>query len=110
MNSTYDIGDTVYLRESAALGFLEAYIIKSLRVIPDGNVLYKLIVSLKQPVSGQTMGDRVVGVQEIPLEMYESDLVSYCDALELCEINLASQLANIQSLRSNSDCDEDETA
>jgi hypothetical protein len=94
----YNIGDVVYLRESAALGFLEAYAIHSMRYLPNGTVLYKMITSLAPPTAVQSIGDRVTTQRIHPLEVLETELVDYCDALTLCHSNLQAQLANIESL------------
>jgi hypothetical protein len=95
----YNIGDVVYLRESAALGFLEAYIIKEMTHQPDGNLVYTLVTSLKPPEAVQTIGDRVTGQLALPIKFYEEDLIEYTEALELCISNLQTQLNTLQALQ-----------
>jgi hypothetical protein len=94
----YDIGQTVYLKESASLGFLEAYIIKDMGYQPSGRLIYTLATSLKSPTAIQTIGDRVTGQRTLPIRFYEEDLIGYKEALELCISNLQTQLAALQRL------------
>jgi hypothetical protein len=102
----YNIGQVVYLRESAALGFLEAYAVKRPYYELDGTVKYELITSIRPPNALQTIGDRVTGLHELPLRIRESDLISYCDAIDLATDNLALQLSNLAMLRESSGCPE----
>jgi hypothetical protein len=95
----YSIGQTVYLAESAALGFLEAYIIKGIAYQPSGKIVYTLATSLKQPSAVQTIGDRVTGQRALPIKFYEEDLIGYEQALDSCIANLQNQLAALQRLR-----------
>ena len=94
----YDIGQPVYLRESAALGFLEAYVVKDMAYQPNGKLIYTLVTSLKQPAAVMTIGDRVTGQQVLPNRFYEEDLISYRDALALCITSLQNQLDTLQRL------------
>jgi hypothetical protein len=94
----YNIGQTVYLKESAALGFLEAYIIKNMAYEPNGRLIYTLVTSLKSPAAVQTIGDRVTGQLALPIRFYEEDLIEYRVALETCIANLQNQLTHLQSL------------
>jgi len=96
----YDIGQIVYLKESAALGFLEAYAVKEMRYEPTGKLVYTLITFLKPPAANQTIGDRITGQQVLPILFYEEDLVEYAEALELCIANLQAQLDALQRLQS----------
>ncbi|MFA5766578.1 MAG: hypothetical protein WC919_01475 [Candidatus Paceibacterota bacterium] len=95
----YNIGQTVYLAESAALGFLEAYIIKEIAYQPSGKIVYTLATSLKQPSAVQTIGDRVTGQRALPIKFYEEDLIGYEQALDACIANLQNQLTALQRLR-----------
>ena len=94
----YNIGQTVYLRESAALGFLEAYNVKEIVYQPNGKLYYTLVTSLKPPAAVQTIGDRVTGLQVLPIKFYEEDLIGYREALEMCIANLQIQLNDLQRL------------
>lgn len=93
----YNQGDTVYLRDSAALGFLEAYIVKSIVHRPDGLIHYYLSTHLKPPTANMTMGDRNTGRVLRQITFYESDLISYCEALVLAIENTEKQLASLQA-------------
>jgi len=94
----YNIGSTVYLRESAALGFLEAYIVKEMAYQPNGKLFYTLSTSIRPPDAVQTIGDRITGRQNLPIRFYEEDLIAYREALELCITNLQTQLTALQRL------------
>jgi hypothetical protein len=94
----YNIGQTVYLRESATLGFLEAYIIKAIAYQPNGQLVYELTTYLKPPGSLQTIGDRVTGRVPLPIRFFEGDLIEYREALEICIANLQTQLNALQRL------------
>lgn len=94
----YDIGQAVYLRESAALGFLEAYNIKSMSYQPTGKLEYTLATHLKQPSTVQTIGDRITGQRVLPIKFYEDDLIDYRTAIAICIASLQNQLAALQRL------------
>jgi hypothetical protein len=94
----YDINQIVYLQESAALGFLEAYTIKDISYQPNGKLIYTLTTSLKQPAAVQTVGDRITGQRTLPIRFYEEDLIEYKEALEVCITNLQRQLDDLQRL------------
>jgi hypothetical protein len=95
---TYDIGQVVYLRESAALGFVEAYIVKDMAYQPDGKLVYTLLTSLKQPDAVQTIGDRITGQKTLPIRFYEEDLIGYKEALGTSIASLQNQLNTLQRL------------
>lgn len=97
----YNIGQIVYLRDSAAIGFLEAYIIGSIAHQPDGRIVYTLVTSLKQPSAVLTIGDRITGQKALPIKFFESDLIGYVEALDMCIQNLQTQLSTLQALRLN---------
>lgn len=100
----YNQGDTVYLRDSAALGFLEAYIVHTITHRPDGLIVYSLSTHLKPPAANMTMGDRNTGRVLHPLTFFEHELVSYCDALALAVANTQKQLAKLQAQQAISGC------
>jgi len=100
----YDIGSTVYLRESAAIGFVEGYKVQSVRYSVSGSVIYKLAFYAKSPNAAATIGDRITGLHVMPVEMRETDLITYCEALDLAIANLEEQLTSLNRLKSSSDC------
>ena len=105
----YAIGDAVYIKESAALGFLEAYAIESIRYAQDGTIIYKLVSSLRPPTAVQSYGDRFTGQRLLPVEFFESDLVTLCEALDLSILSLNRQLSNLELLRVQHGCIEEGT-
>lgn len=104
----YTQGDTVYLRDSAALGFLEAYIIQTITHRADGLIIYNLATHLKPPTANMTMGDRNTGRVLLPLTFFEHELVPYCEALELAIANTQKQLVKLQAQQAVSGCLPDE--
>jgi hypothetical protein len=65
---------------------------------PNGRLIYTLVTSLKQPAALQTIGDRVTGRIVLPIKFYEEDLIGYKEALEVCILNLQTQLNSLQLL------------
>jgi hypothetical protein len=105
---TYDIGDVVYLRESAALGFLEAVVISGISRGPN-NWVYSIVARAGQPAAPALYGDRITAVQGMILYFSEDEFVTVCDAQALVEANLQAQLDRIQLQRA-SQCPDDVTA
>ena len=93
---TYNPGDVVYLSESAAIGFIEAYRIVHAQFNADGTVAYVLDTSVKSPTVA-TFGDMVGPPRYAKLTINESDLVDYCGALTLAISALQSQLSSLQA-------------
>lgn len=93
---TYDINDVVYLRESAALGFLEAVRITGVHKYKDGWV-YTIGSRVADPRHPATFGDRISHVHAQTLYFSEDELVTHCDALLLAEANAMNMLQRIQS-------------
>jgi hypothetical protein len=77
----YEPTDVVYLRESAAMGFLEPQRIVGAHLGQDG-WLYTISTHLNVAGNGVYM-DRRSLVNAQTLYYSESELVTYCDALEL---------------------------
>lgn len=94
----YDRGDIVYLRESAALGFLEAVQISGVMRGPNG-WLYAIVAKAGQPMAPSHFGDRITAVQGMILYFSEDEFVTVCDAQLLVEANLQTQLSRIQAQR-----------
>jgi len=92
----YDVGDSVYLRESAAMGFLEGVIISG---ITRNRGVWSYAVTMTQ--AGATApgyyGDRASLTSNKTLYFTESEFVSKCDALSLAKANLQIQLDKIQA-------------
>lgn len=100
----YNIGDTVFLKESAAFGFLEAYLVQLPIYKADGSIYYRLATGARAPIGVQTIGDRINGLAVVPLILPEHDLIAYCDALSITRDNLTLQLSQINNLITKAEC------
>lgn len=96
----YNIGDILYLRESAALGFLEVAKVSGVTLSPQGWI-YATEARAGIPRSPSHMGDRITAVQGMILYFSEDEFVVQCDAMALVEANLAAQLTRIQAQRAS---------
>jgi hypothetical protein len=92
----WSIGDVVYLRESAAIGFLEAHAIAAIHIL-NGRIIYYMKSSIAPPPAIAGFGERITHQNRASLYWEESELISYCDALKLCQLNLQTQLAAIEA-------------
>lgn len=100
----FELNSTVYLKESAAAGFLEAVKVDTVQKRATEWV-YSVRFNPKLPTSA-LFGDRITYHNPGVVYYNESELVSYCDALELVENNLTSRLAEAQRLRAAAECSE----
>lgn len=83
MNSpTYSINDVVYLKESAAIGFLEAVRISSVTLGQIGWI-YTVNFNASRPVNASTYGDRIVFNQGAAVYYTENEFVNHCEALTM---------------------------
>lgn len=96
----YDIGDIVYLRESAALGFLEPVKISGVSLSRQGWI-YAIEAKAGLPRAPSHFGDRITAVQGMILYFSEDEFVVQCDAMALVEANLEAQLTRIQLQRAS---------
>lgn len=94
----YDIGEAVYLRESAAIGHLEAVIISG-AMWGKGQWMYTVRAGRAQPTAVAYYGDRITAVHAKTLYYTENELITHCDALELAEANAQRALERIQLQR-----------
>jgi hypothetical protein len=92
----YNIGSVVYLRDSALLGFLEAYVVQEIKYA-DGAYQYTVHTSLRGGAPYPTLGDRNIGVQLKTLIIPESNLVTYCEAVRLAIICVRGQLQVLEA-------------
>ena len=95
----YDIGDVVYLKESAALGHLEAVTISG--AVYNNGWMYTIRAGRALPTSVAHYGDRISAVHAKTLYFTENELIVLCDALELAEANAQRALERIQIQRTN---------
>ena len=96
---TYSINDVVYLRSSAARGFIEAVRISGItQNATSGGWLYQIRIESKPPI-GQTVGDYVDLKKELDFYLTEDELINFCAAAALVEQQLTRRLARIQAKR-----------
>ena len=95
---TYDSGEIAYLRESAALGFLEQVRISGVFRGPDG-WMYSIDASVSRPRPVSFYGDKRSMVHGATMYFTEEEFVPLCDALELVEANARRALEKAQAQR-----------
>lgn len=95
---TYDVGDIAYLRESAALGFIEAVRITGVHKY-NNEWVYTVGSRVANPQHEAVYGDRISQVHAQTLYFSENELVTLCDALALAEANALNNLQRIQAQR-----------
>lgn len=103
----YNIGDILYIKESAAIGFLEAVRISGVYQHTQENWIYTVEARAASPRPAAIGGDRILHVNNAVLYFSESELISYCEALTLAESNVSNRLVQLQQLRA-SHCPQDE--
>ena len=86
----------VYLKESAALGFIEAVRISSVTKRNEGWI-YTIEARSAQPIAPTLYGDRIAFTNRATLYFSEDELIGLCDALDLAEAHATSVLLNIQA-------------
>ena len=96
----FNIGDIVYLRESAALGYLEAVRISGITKTRVGWI-YTVSARTPGPIAVAHHGDRINSVAGSVLYFTESEFVLVCDALDLAEANVKRQLDKIQAQKAS---------
>ena len=94
----FNIGQVVYLRESAALGRLEAMRISGIHMATD-EWIYTITLDGPAQRSTATFGDRVSLITGAILTYTESEFVLLCDALALAEANAQRALDKVQAQR-----------
>lgn len=92
----FEINDKAYFKESASAGFLEAIVIDSVQKRVT-NWVYTIRYQRKLPTSA-LFGDTITHHNGQTVYYDESELVTYCDALDLVEQNLISRLAETRRL------------
>lgn len=94
----FNIGDSVYLKESAQNGFLEVVRISHILTSTDGQWTYNVITGTKLPAA-TTFGDRNTHQNPFVLYYNESELISFCDAADIIEAVLEQRLTEIRQQR-----------
>lgn len=98
----YAIGDIKYVRESAALGFLEAVKISGVR-LENNFWLYNIAAGVGQPLAPSLYGDRTSLINGNVLYFTEDELIDHCQALTLAEARAQQVLSDIQA-KKNKNC------
>ena len=99
-NPLYTIGEVLYFKESAALGFLEAIRINGVHLNNTGWV-YSVEAKAPLQATPALYGDRVSLVNNATLYFSEDEFLTLCDALLLIEANLTRKLGQIQAQRAS---------
>lgn len=99
-NPVFNVGDTVYLRSSAGIGFLETLRISGIHKTSAGWV-YTVYNAPSINNINYSMGDRKSLVNGAVIYFSESEFISYCDALTLIETNLSTRLDQVRTLIAN---------
>ena len=96
--STFAVGDIVYLRASAARGFLESYRITQIR--NDGvSWIYGFEVAKRTPHIS-TVGFMNTLTQDTSFEQPAEELTDFCSALQLAINYHTTRLSELQALQS----------
>jgi len=106
---TYDTNDVVYLRESAAIGRIEAARISGV-VRGKESWLYTITFGASSPTAPAIRGDRIGHVVPKTVFYSEDELISLCEALEIAEAQAQSALDLIQAQRASLCTETDVTA
>lgn len=92
----YKINDVVYLKESAALGFLEAVRISGVTKTST-TWLYTVYAGRMGAIAPSHFGDRKSMTEANFLNFTEDEFVTECEALTLTQANLQNQLDKVKS-------------
>jgi len=95
--------DIVYLSESAKVGFIESYEVSGIRQDASGRWMYLIMIPHRPSAGNATYGDRITLRQNVDFELSESELTTYCEAVDLALVAARSTLARIQALK-NAQC------
>lgn len=83
MNSpTYNINEVVYLKESAAKGFLEAVRIAGVTLGKSGWI-YTVSYNASRPINAPTYGDRIVANRSSAVYYTADEFLNHCAALNM---------------------------
>lgn len=95
----WSVGDVVYLKESAMIGFIESYKITNIAWDPQWN-RWVYMVDIKHKGAESTS---VIDMYDLrrseTLRFIEDDLISCVEALDLAIINLKERLKYLQNKR-----------
>lgn len=91
----YGVGDTVYFKESAQVGFLEAARVSHVLMSTNDQWTYTIVFGTKLPTP-PTFGERITHQQVGVLYFNESELITFCAAAEIVEAVLEARLIEIR--------------
>jgi len=92
----FDINDVVYLRESAVAGFIERYQISSIRYDNSSSQwVYAIDIKQRGPAHS-TVLDRVDLTARSTLEFRQSELLTFCEAMEIAIIESEKRLERLR--------------
>lgn len=99
-------GDTVYLRESAEIGKLEAFKITSIKQVVDGRWVYEINIGKKPPAQGLIGDTWDARFAEPNIAYLESELIEVCEAIDIAVVRTQLQINGVQN-RIDTMCPED---
>jgi hypothetical protein len=92
-NPKYKIGDVVYLRESAMLGFIESYQVGGIRIDPRYNKwTYEIYIRPRGPETSTVIDMATLRNINEKLAFMEDELIEFCDALAYAITNTTNRL------------------
>lgn len=94
----YNVKDVVYLRESAAMGSLEAVRISGIHKT-SGDWVYSVAAGTIGVVAPPVYGDRISAISGATLYYTEDELLPICDAIVLVEANALERFKTVRAQR-----------
>jgi len=96
----FSIDDTIYLRESAMLGFIESYKITGMHYeTSSGQWIYHIAIKPRRE-SFTTVMDMYQLVNKEELLLREDELVTFCEAVNLAIIETQRRLNQLLTMKS----------
>jgi len=93
----FAVGETVYILESAALGFMEPYKIEMIVHSSPDRITYFLYSGPRPPTVTTSFGDRISQHGRPVLEYEEAELITHEVAMNLSISNAAATLSKLQA-------------
>lgn len=95
----FTVGDAIYLTESARLGCIEAYGVASVVQKQDGQWYYRVCIPSRPAMTNNTFGDRITLRRELNFELAETELCTYCEAVDLALAAAQLSVTRLQQLK-----------
>lgn len=96
----YNVGDVVYLRESAGIGHLETVHIRAV-VSFQGSWAYVISTSSMNNISASTYSDRINYQTGVGIYYSQNELLTKAEALEMAIDTTTAKLTRLQELYNN---------